>query len=91
MNWGHLPRDPMVDVGNDSTGVETVQARSCVTLELEELEILGPVAGRGNDLQMSVLVAEDDARRVRAEELDAAVGQSVQEVQGVELVHEGVG
>ena len=84
-------RDRCLDVGDCSTGVEAVQARSFVTLELEELEVLGTVAGRGDDLEMSVLVAEDHACRVRGEELDAAVGQSVQKVQGIELVHEGVG
>jgi hypothetical protein len=86
---GHL-RPRQVDVGAGGAGAVALDARALVVLEREELQQAGVLVRGGDDLQFAVRVHEQDAGRRHVEQLDAARGQPVQQVDDVEVLDQGV-
>ena len=72
-------------------GPEAVQAGSLVALQLEQLEQPGGLAGGGHHAQFPARVGQQQPGGGDVEQLDAAAGQHVQEVDDVEIGDHGVG
>jgi hypothetical protein len=81
------------EVGNGDglAGPEAVQAGSLVALQLEQLEQPGGCAGGGDDTQVTARAGQQQPGRGDVQQLDAAAGQHVQEVDHVEPGDHGVG
>jgi hypothetical protein len=71
--------------------VEAVHAGPLVGLQLEQLQQPGPLGGGGDHLQRAVLVGQQQPGGRDAQQLDTSLGERVQKVDHVELVHQGVG
>ena len=77
--------------GGNGPGPEAVQARALVVLQLEQLEQPGGLAGRGHHAQLTARVSQQQPGGGDVQQLHAAVGQHVQEVDHVEVGDHGVG
>ena len=80
-----------VDVGDDLAGGEAVQARPLLLLQLEELQQARGLVGVRDQSQVAALVVEHQPRGVGVDQLDAALGEGLQQVHHVELLDQGVG
>ncbi len=72
-------------------GPEAVQAGSLVALQLEQLEQPGGLAGGGHHAQFPARVGQQQPGGGNVQQLDAAAGQHMQEVDDVEIGDHGVG
>ena len=68
-----------------------VQTRTFGGLNLENVERMGLWGGGSHNLEIAALIAEDDARGIRLEQRNAAFGEGMQEVDGVEVGDQGIG
>ena len=71
-------------------GLEAVEAGTLVALELQQLHDARGLVGRGDRTQLPAGVAQHDAGRVGRQELHAEAGQSIQQVDDVVLIDQGV-
>ena len=60
-------------------------------LDLEQLDHLGALVGGGHQLQAVVLVREQQTGRACLDEVGRVRGQHLEELDQVEVVHQGVG
>ncbi len=79
-----------VHVGDHLPRGEAVQAGAFRSLELEELEQPGGLVGVGDDLQVAALVVEHQAGGVGVDQFHAALGEHLEELDDVEVLHQGV-
>ena len=89
-NCGHGDADVEVGVADDAAGVEAVEARTLVVLDLEQLE-QADLLGRGADHpEMPIAVGQQDPGGGSLQQLDAARGQRGEHLDHVEVVDERV-
>ena len=91
VNRGQRPAAAQVGHRHRLAGAEAVHAGALVGLQLEQLQQPGPFRGGGHHLQRALLVGQQQPGRGDAQQLDAPLGQHVQEVDHVEVVDERVG
>jgi len=82
---------PVVEEDDRLSRLEAVEARTFGVLELEELNELHGLAGRGHEVQDALSVDEQHACGRGIKELDAALAQKGQQFDHVEVVHQRVG
>lgn len=80
-----------VDVGARLAAAVALDAGALVVLEGEQLQQPGVFVGGCEDVQDVVLVREQDADGRHVQEFHAAHGQPLQQVDDVEVGHQGVG
>ena len=84
-------RGSQVRRGDRPASPEAVQAGTLVVLDLEQLEQPGGFAGGGHHAQLTARVSQQQPGGGDIQQLHAAVGQHVQEVDHVEAGDHGVG
>ena len=80
-----------VGLGDLRAGAVAVEARALLVLDLEELEDPRALVGGAHVVQATVEVREHQARRSRTGHLRRMASDAVQEVDDVEVGHQGVG